>query len=260
MRKADHDAFSSELNTLRSLAVGEIIRQAGISELLHFIETIAFPGMIAGPVIEYSTDMDQLLDILESSMELGQNNKVFAKCLSSQALEKYGEEWGSRLLSSAALRKWSDEAIATLLLDWPDEMETFSKIAALGESIDRLYWSHRFVWLRNKSHDICTFAVEKLISVGRALDAIGLSDNCSKELESALLLNILDIALLEINSSSKSLQGLDYHIEKYYTLKSRTDISRGSGKAGVFIFAIVSKIRERKDLVLHEIPLDPSFC
>jgi hypothetical protein len=262
MRKSDHDAFSSELNTLRSRAVGEIIQQSGISELLQFIETIAFPGMIAGPVIEYSTDINQLLDIIESSMEHGQSNKVFAKCLSSQALEKYGEEWGNRLLSHAALKKWNDETIATLLLDWPDDMETFRKIASLGESVDRLYWSHRFAWIRNKSHDICTFAVEKLISVGRALDAIGLSDDCSKELESALLLKILDKALLEIDSSSRSLQGLDYHIEQILsTLKIRNDISRTEVARREYSYLpLLVHYGERKDLVLHEIlASDPSF-
>lgn len=262
MRKSDHDAFSSELNTLRSRAVGEIIQQSGISELLQFIETIAFPGMTAGPVIEYSTGIDQLLDILEGSVKHGQNNKVFAKCLSSQALEKYGEEWGNRLLSRASLKKWDDETIATLLLDWPDDMETFTKIASLGESVDRLYWSHRFTWIRNKSHDICTFAVKKLISVGRALDAIGLADDCSKELESDLLLDVLDKALLEINSSSKPFQGIDYHVEQILTtLKSRTDISRAEVARREYSYLpLLVSYGECKDLVLHEIlASDPSF-
>lgn len=262
MRTSDHDAFSSELNKLRKQAVGEIIRQYGISELLHFIETIAFPGMIAGAVIEHSTDIDQLLDIVESSMELGQYNKVFAKCLSSQALEKYGEEWENKLLSRANLKKWSDEAIATLLLDWPDDMETFARIAALGENIDRLYWFHRLPWIRNKSHDICTFAVSKLISVGRALEAIGLSDDCSKELESVLLLNVLDNALLEIDSSAKPLQGIDYHIEQILTmLKSRTDISREDVARREYSYLpLLVRYGVRKDLVLHDIfASDPNF-
>lgn len=262
--KSDHDAVWAELNSLRNQAIKEIIQYCGINGLLQFVASIAFPGMPASPVVEYITDVENLLDILERALLHDQNSKVLAKCISSLAFERYKQEWREKLLARAYSKKWDADTIATTILDWPDDIETFSLVSSLGGEVEHLYWSRRMIWLKEKSPDVCTLAINKFISVGRALDTIGLAEDCAKCIESHLLLKVLDFALKELNEKpQKSLPGsLGYHIEQILkTLKKRDDIAREEiAKREYAYLPLLVHYGERKDLLLHQIlASDPSF-
>jgi hypothetical protein len=109
-----------------------------------------------------------------------------------------GETWAQALLALALREAWADKAILTALLAFPSGPWTWSRAEECGFVIDTTYWERAPVlWMKGDEAD-ASFAIEKLISVGRAQHAVHLVGyllHQGKRIPSELLVKLLLEAL-----------------------------------------------------------------
>lgn len=112
------------------------------------------------------------------------------------AFQSRGRTWGADLIRKARQEHWGDAALMTILLALPVEDWTWHQVAAIGGEIETTYWKRTPIyWVSEESADV-TFALRKLIEVGRGRDAVGLADRGNKAaLSSDLLVEVLHEAV-----------------------------------------------------------------
>lgn len=104
--------------------------------------------------------------------------------------------WAADLIDKAQEEHWGDVALMTILRALPVERWTWDRVAAIGGEIETNYWKHAPVfWMSDASADI-TYALRKLIEVGRARHALALAGRGDKvPLASDLLVEVLQEAV-----------------------------------------------------------------
>jgi transcriptional regulator with XRE-family HTH domain len=109
-----------------------------------------------------------------------------------------GDAWVGRALSRAAGEQWGDEATFRILQRLPETQATWSRVAALGEAIDNLYWSRIHAWIRPEEGGDPVYAVERLLKAGRARHALHLiGHRHNKVLPVELVIRLLNQAVQE---------------------------------------------------------------
>ncbi len=103
--------------------------------------------------------------------------------------------WAEDLLAKAHDASWGPAAISTILYALPARRWVWDHAAQAGQEIEREYWRRfRTYWTSDDSSEV-VFAIEKLISVGRARSAVAVGHGGAKVgLPSELLVEVLEAA------------------------------------------------------------------
>ncbi len=119
-----------------------------------------------------------------------------ARGLIISAFQDREKGWRADLIAEAREEHWGDVALMTILLALPVERWTWDQVAAIGGEIETTYWKRTPIfWTSDDSADV-SYALHKLIGVGRARHALVLAGRGDKvPLASDLLVELLQEAL-----------------------------------------------------------------
>jgi hypothetical protein len=261
--RGDHDKYDEEIRKRRRDAIGYLWNKGGIDSIKKFLNRISFPGSVASYVFDFFKDETDAIRIFEDTSQGSIGEKVFARCLSLQAYLKFGESWTGLLIAKARELSWPSQTLANAFLDYPDSRKTFDLINSLGEDIDQAYWNSRENWLRMENDkEYLSFAIEKFIRSGRAVDILAFASHYAGGLKPSLLFRLLDQALDELNKGKKPFSNFGYHIEKVFDkLRAREDVDESELARKEYLYLpLLTTSFEAKDLTLHKIiAKDPKF-
>ncbi len=169
-------------------------RATSIQGLAHQVEVPAHIGKALYDSGLSESDLDSLLEVTLRSGNL--HERDVAKSLITSAFFSRKEPWAAALITKAENGAWGDEALLAILLALPVQRWTWDQAAQTGGGIEDAYWRQVPVFwmcenMSENSEDI-SFAIRKLISVGRARPALSLAGHKSKvHLSSDLLIEVL---------------------------------------------------------------------
>lgn len=141
-----------------------------------------------------AAEMDALIEATARSDDSHERGVAHGLIISASQDQK--KTCGADLIARAREKHWGDVALITILRALPVERWTWDQVALIGGEIETAYWKHTPVfWMSDESADV-TYAIRKLIGVGRARHALALAGRGDKApLASDLLVELLQEAV-----------------------------------------------------------------
>jgi hypothetical protein len=186
----------------RKIAVTALYAHGGVDAMFALAQAVEQPLLVGVAAAELKVKAAERDAILERGLK-GHTHveEDFVHGLIRASYKLHGERWCSRLLAKAVAKKWGTEAAVRILHAWPVSRKTWEEVAKIGGEVETLYWKRCNVYWVQGNVDDLTFAIEKLIDVGRARQAIHI---IGREIESSfpadLLLRTLNETVKELTS------------------------------------------------------------
>jgi len=192
----------------------------GILKLSQLVSTAGYIGKALFEAGLQEADLDALLEAALRSPDARQRD--FAHGLIVSVFRERKESWADVLIAGARAEGWGDTALLTILRALPQERWTWDQAAQAGEEIETAYWRSIPVFWIDKDSGDATFALRKLISVGRARHALHLADRFKKkdQLPSELLVEVLREAArqpFENDGDTNEPTMFQYHVAEILT-------------------------------------------
>ncbi len=260
------DEYEAEIAKRRFEALSEINRVSGYEGIVDFARGIKYPGLLATPWVDLAASREEIIDII---LLLTKDHVFFQQLISSisiAALNKFGADWVDSIRELPGEDGFPQEIAIYCAFWWPDDSSTFSFISSLGEDAERIYWETRPAGIRTKDPDTFNYILERLINVGRVLDAVDLVATFNKELpiETPLLLRL--ICLIPAALNERGTEPIDsmtaYSIRELFDLaRQRDDADRNKiAEAEYPLLGILIEPWGKTNLVLHEfLSASPEF-
>jgi hypothetical protein len=196
---ADRDFHANEeiVNEERRRAARELTASSGESGILALVEAAKVPALVGKAIAETAPSAladAMMLRGLNQGTESGRN---FAFGIITAFNQVRGAEWGLSLLERARTERWSDGMIVDVLMSLPRSEAVLRASSTFGEAVERRYWHEAGMHWINAGDESVPWVAEKLISFGRARDAIHLIGRHLKHMPSAIMLKALRAALQE---------------------------------------------------------------
>jgi transcriptional regulator with XRE-family HTH domain len=193
------EKHDEQLRKERRKAAKTFVKEHGIDGLFELAGAVPDPGYLGASLVEArvaKATCDKILHRALKSDKTSDHN--LAHGIIVTLFPSAGETWAQALLALASREAWGDKAVLTALLALPSGPWTWSRARECGLDIEAAYWKRApIVWMQGEEAD-ASFAIEKLISVGRAQHAVhlvGYLMHQDKQIPSALLVKLLLEAL-----------------------------------------------------------------
>lgn len=225
------EAESRQLDEERQNAARFLHAKAGAAGILALAKLIPTAGFIGKALAEAGLDEESLQEVLEASLKSDdERQRNVAHGLIISTFRERAEPWAAALIEKVHTENWGDTPLLTILRALPPRPWTWAQAAAAGEAIDRAYWlGAPVLWLEGDAEGV-TYAMRKLIAVGRARDAVHLAGRDRDNLiPSDLLVNVLTQAVQQ--PFERDRDGNEATMFQYYVaeilqhLDDRTDVA-----------------------------------
>ena len=217
-----HDAIAPA----RLEAVKKISTAQGLSGLVELAARAKLPDQVAIAVRGLDLSRNQLLSLLELSLDGGQRIAIIGPLLVSDGFARYRQSWIDDLHKSFAVKKPNAEQVARLLMDMPKTRETWEIVRSFGKETEDYYWRHTRSFDVSGDTDDLLFCIENYVSRGSYLLAIEAASQGLEKVSSHILLSLLSGVIPQINSAPNGHGTLMFHfIEKTFDeLVKRSDV------------------------------------
>ena len=225
------EAESRNVDAARQEAAQALYSEGGIPAILALASLVDSAGYVGKALYDSGAspaDLDALLEVALRSDNSRQ--RAIAHGLIISMFQDRGESWAAALIGEAQEEGWGDAALMTILRALPVQRSTWDEVARAGAAIEEAYWRGVPVFFMNDSADV-SFAIGKLISVGRARDALPLVSRGNKVyLPSDLLIKVLWEAARQPfdreGGANETTMFQHYVVEVFLILDERNDIDK----------------------------------
>jgi hypothetical protein len=254
-----------EAENQRREAIREILAGRGTAAVWSLARTVEFPELV-GRALAALAGCDDEKDAIFIQALTGADrvSEAVAHGMAVVFLMQGGDTWVDHTLSRAARERWGDEAIFRVLRALPNTRATWDRAAAAGEAIEDLYWGrHNIAWIDPDDGD-ANYAVERLLRVGRAKQAIHLIGHWHhKALPIELVIRVLAQAVQEPWTDSDRNAGtmFSHHIvEIFKTLDHSGEVSDAQLAGLEWLYLPLFQFSDRPPRMLQKaLATDPRF-
>jgi hypothetical protein len=223
----DATGDTQEADRQRAEALRDLFAKHGLDAVLRLGIETKLPHLVVEALAAVDASQADIETLLIRTLQANPESD-FAVGLASLHRSILGEERAMAWLTSEmTMNGWGAEAVARLLLGWPDQTSTWHVAKRLGENVASVYWAMKAPhWLRGSKSELIR-AELTLLRYGRAIVALESGLNRLQELPTKLILRLLDGIVIELNAS-KSAAGsmMIYELERAFEeLDRREDVS-----------------------------------
>ncbi|MGR6431253.1 hypothetical protein ACU5AY_10090 [Rhizobium sp. PAMB 3174] len=254
------DENDTELKQLRTQALVEILEAGDHAEVFRLIDLAGRPETVAVSLLDITTDPDQISMWIKASLSHDTPPAIdFARVLSAGGRNNSGDEWKQRLIADAANEGWSPELVTALLLNWPDNEDTWEYVKGLQSEVQQLYWSRKYPFGLESPTPASMDAIQNYLLASRPAAALQASHRIIAAVPSSMLLTMLRL-LIEAGNPQELGQMTGYYVEHVFEeLDKRQDVEVSDLAQMEYAYFPFMERRPRK-LVIHKLMAqDPAF-
>lgn len=213
-------------------AVNALYAKEGASGLLALSRLSVAPDLIGKALYNVGLPTEEVNSLVETtarSTSICEQNISHGLIIS--AYQDRGNDWGAELITKALEGYWGDAPLMMILRALPIGRWTWDQVAAIGGETEVAYWQNTpIVRVSDESADV-TYAIRKLVKVGRARQALVLTGGGDKlTLTSDLLVELLLEAVRQPfhsdGDSNEVTMFQHYVVEVLGMLDDRDDVNR----------------------------------
>ena len=258
MAAGDFRANEEAINKERRRALCELTASSGESGIFALVKAAKAPALVGKAIAETAPSAladAMMLHGLDQGTDGGRN---FAFGIISTFNQVQGAEWGLSLLERARTERWSDGMIVDVLMSLPQSEAVLRASVTFGPEVERRYWHEAGVHWISGGNESIPWVAEKLISFGRARDAIHLIGGHLKHVPSATMLSALRAALQEPMSreaeqdSNSAVMFQHYVQEIFQKLDQSEDVSEEDVALLEWSYLLVLEHSARPPKTLHQ--------
>lgn len=256
--EAGWESEDREVDAARKQAVQTLLSEGGIPAVLSLARLTEAPGLVGKAIYESGlpySDIDTLLEAAVRSADA--HERYVAHGLIVSAFRDRKEAWAATLVARARDESWGDITLLTILRALPMERWTWEQVSKIGGETEVAYWRQAPAhWMIGDSEDTA-YAIEMLISVGRARHALPLAErNHKANLPSDVLVKVLREAArqpFEIDSDRNEATMFQHYVsEILQLLDDREDVDRNTLVELEWNYLAVLEHSPRPAKVLHK--------
>lgn len=254
------DGNDAELKQLRAQALVDVLEGGQHEEFFRLIDLVGCPEAVAVSLLDITTDPENISTWLKASVCHGTSPAIAcARVLSAGGRDTLGDEWKQRLIADAEDEGWSTDLVATLLLNWPDNEDTWKYVAGLQSGVNDLYWARKYPFGLESPTPASVGAVQNYLLASRPTAALQASHRIIGAVPSSILVAMLRL-LLEADDPLELGQMTDYYVEHVFQeLDKRQDVDVSVLAQMEYAYFPIMQRRPRK-LVIHKLMAqDPAF-
>ena len=226
-------AEQRDVEAARLEAAQALYAKEGIPGVLALSRLSDAPGWLGKALYDGglpAAEVDALIEAAARSDDSRERDVAHGLIIS--AFRDRGNAWGADLIAKARRDHWGDVALMTILRALPVGRWTWDQVAAIGGESETTYWKRTPIfWMSDDSADV-TYALRKLIEVGRARHALALAGRGDKvPLASDLLVELLQEAVrqpFEGGDGNEATMFQHYVAEILGLLDERDDVDRNA--------------------------------
>jgi len=222
-----------DVEAARLEAAQALYAKEGIPGVLALSRLSDAPGWLGKALYDGglpAAEVDALIEAAARSDD--SHERDVAHGLIIAAFRDREKAWGADLIAKVREEHWGDLALMTILRALPVERWTWDQVAVIGGEIETNYWKRTPIfWMSDDSADV-SYALRKLIEVGRARHASALAGRGDKvPLATDLLIELLQAAVrqpFEGGDSNEAAMFQYYVTEILGVLDIRDDVDRNA--------------------------------
>lgn len=230
-RAEDWQAQQRQVEVARIEAARAIYADQGLPGVLALSRLSTAAGLLGKALYDSGLDAAEVDVLIEAGVRSADiHERDLAHGLMVSAYQDRGKAWGADLVANARDGSWGDAALMAILRALPTERWTWDQVAAIGGETESEYWKGvPILWMGDNSAEV-TYAIQKLIAVGRARHAIPLAGRKEVPLASDLLVELLREAGLqpfENDGDGNEATMFQYHVANVLSLlDERADVDQ----------------------------------
>ena len=246
----------AQIEDLRRQAVSETLRLKGIEGLVQLGITSKYPGFVAFAAVPAIDSLDALQATIEQAIATGEKGILLAGQLSGRARDLQREAWRDLVRSEAQIGKWPPTVVASLLVWWPDDKQTWQDAEDLGVAEE--YWRQKRVSIIGGTPDDQTYQINRLIASGRATEAFHRVAMRAEDVPTDMLLRLFDAAIEEIaqtqTTEEKTRLGLaSYNVGGFLAeMRGRTELPQIEVARREYLALPLLDISDAEGLTIHQ--------
>ena len=185
-----------DLATARSEAALKLFNDAGAAGILALARLVKCPGFIGGALAKAGVSVSELDALLETAIRSDhEGERDLAHGLIHATFPTRKEAWAQSFITKARTQNWGEAALMTIMRALPQKRWTWDQVSESGTEFEASYWRKAPIYWMSDDGDEISFAIRKLIDVGRARAALSLANSPDQiYLPSSLLVELLQQA------------------------------------------------------------------
>lgn len=251
------DGNEDAVKSVRERALRAVMSFGGIAAVLELAQKVKLPHLMIPALEKVVTGLDDSKEFVIRAIAVGTPDLInLASCVSAWRLESAFNAWRQILVDTAVEKGWTPERLAQLLLYLPDDVSSWTLVDGFGSEVAAAYWDQKHSYRLKGSADDLKYALERYIQAGRAMAAMAAAHHRLSEVETGMLLRLLEQAIPEINEAgSENVTMTAYFVEAIFeALDGRSDVTEEQIAAQEH--AYLPLLDERKEpLKLHRLIL-----
>ena len=255
----DYIAAEKEISSQRAECVAALAGKGGAEVILQLAGAIRHAGLAASAVAQGIED-EGVVDDLLSSGDPDEPASEFLISLSGVLRAKHGANFLDHVRDLATRHGWSDKRLASMILAWPDEPETWDAVEVLSADASEYYWSTRRPWRFEGPSEQIETLVGKFLAVGRAGAALVAVHPHEAEIPIPLVWHLLATHVTEINERDHHDDMDGFHIsELFKSLRDRNDVDELELARWEYAFFPALEHHDERLALFDQMAVDPEF-
>ncbi len=223
---SDANTALEDAEAARAAELRRVHAELGVQGLLRLAKTVNLPDQMGQAFDAVDLSCEDAANLIFALMDASGGCYDLASIISGGLKRREGHAWVSYFTAFIVPRCKSSKDIAWLLASWPNDAETRAFVQSLGRDVANTYWREVGSLPWNVPSEDLQEVIAELRRVGRSLKVLTSLHRRVKDLNSKMLLSLLDESVAEIASGSGASPMLSYAVsEVFATLAGRDDVT-----------------------------------
>lgn len=227
-------AEEQDIDSARREAARAIYAAGGVAAVLSLARLSDAAGYLGKALYDTGLPESEVDTLLEAAIRSDDSHeRDIAHGLIRFIFPDRKQPWAAALIAKARADEWGDNSLLMILGALPRDRWTWNCVAEIGGEIEVTYWRRAQVSSRSRDSEDVAYAIRKLISVGRARDALPLARrDANVHLPTDLLIEVLREAARQpfqgAGDSNEATMFQHYVAETLQLLDERDDVDRNA--------------------------------
>lgn len=263
---AGWEADEKCVDLARQRAAQEVYAEGGLPAVLSLARLSEAAGYIGKALCDGGLPASEIDSLIVASVKSDDaHERDVAHGLIVSVYPDRKQPWAAALIARAKAENWSGSSLLTILRALPIERWTWDQVDEIGGEVAASYWRKMPVFWSSDDSEGLSYAIRKLISVGRARHALPLAvRGKTVHLASDMLVEVLREAArqpFENGGDSNEVVMFQYYVgEILQTLDQRDDVDRSHLIAIEWTYLpVLEHSRRPAKALLRALSEQPSF-
>lgn len=259
MRGTDYEVAQKQVEQRRQQAVEKIAQINGSASILKLVESVKMPQLVAAAVAKGIPDKNIIRELLDHGVKTEATSE-FASSLAGSLRWDIGEQFNKKFQEMASEMGWSNNAIADLMLGWPEGPTTWSLVDSLGGEAKQNFWRKRRSWRFEGKTEELEQLVSYFVAADRPGSAMEVIHGREDELDWSTISDLLGRRIEQINTSGFQNDLDGYYVEELFKqLRARNDVPRTELARWEYSYFPLLEYRDAELVIFDLMANDPEF-